>query len=237
LNKILIIGLILVNVILLVSGCSPVSTSASSSIPITAVSSPSTATSSVISTMSTTSTTSSTSLVTSETSTTTSTTTSISNTGALGSPSNPAPVGTALMTTISDTDVFSSADTYDVKFTVLEVLRGSKAQDNLKAVNPEYGNRTLTSGIEFLLGRIQFEYSARGYPGDRSYILTDTAFTAFSAESREYTTIEVVAPKPEVFNNVFRSGDSQEVWIVIPVAVTDKQPVLIFNTDKWFRLY
>jgi hypothetical protein len=159
------------------------------------------------------------------------------NTSPIGTYANPAPIGVTLVTTIlSKEDVFTTFDSYDAKVTILEVVRGNIAQERITTVNPAYA-KSPDSGLEYLLARITFGYYARELPGTRKYELKGTAFTAFSTQSIDYATPEVISPKPEVFDNIFSSGDLFEVWLIVRVAIDDKKPTLFFNQEKWFKLY
>jgi hypothetical protein len=140
----------------------------------------------------------------------------------------PHPVGEPLSTTISFGDEYtSSVELYDARITVLEIVRGPKASDVLRKAAASTPRPR--SGFEYLLVRIRFEFSARGAPGDKSYMLTPTQFSIYSAAGNE-----PAADIPELeykLGGALRSGESVEGWLVFSVAQEDERPVLNFIED------
>ncbi len=138
-------------------------------------------------------------------------------------------VGVPLSTTISFGDEYTNAvELYDAKITVLEIIRGSKAWDLIRkaaASNPKP-----KPGFEYLLVRIRFEFSARSTPGDKTYALAESQFSAMSAAGIEYAAPSVSKLEPKL-NGALRSGGSLEGWIALSVAEEDKKPILIFTED------
>jgi len=139
------------------------------------------------------------------------------------------PVGVPLSTTISFGDEYTnSVELYDAKITVLEIVRGSKAWDLIKkaaASNPKP-----KAGFEYLLARIRFEFSARSTPGDKTYALAESQFSAMSSAGKDYVAPNVPKLEPKL-NGALRSGESLDGWIVLSVAEEDKKPILIFTED------
>jgi hypothetical protein len=132
-------------------------------------------------------------------------------------------------------DMYRSPEIYDAGITVLEVMRGEKAEDLIK--NASGLNTPAQNGFEYVLARIRFEFSARGAPGDKTWILNTTQFQAFSGDGTRYGTPSIVLPEPELAGDL-RSGDSREGWIAFEVAEQDRQPLMIFDQGNvWFQLY
>jgi len=132
-------------------------------------------------------------------------------------------------------DMYRSPEIYDAKITVLEVMRGEKAEDWIK--NAGESNAPAPNGFEYVLARIRFEFSARGAPGDKTWSLSATQFHAFSGDGTRYGAASIALPEPELAGDL-RSGDSLEGWIAFAVAEQDRQPLMIFDQGNvWFQLY
>ena len=159
------------------------------------------------------------------------------------SPLSPAPVGVAVADIIGCGRGYNSHETYDIKITLLEVLRGKEASEHIKMANT--ANQPPDAGFEYILARIRFEYFARGSPGDCAYELMGEQFTAVSSDGKEYTRPSLVLPKPEL-SGTLNSGDSLEGWVGFQVAQSDKKPLMSFTADPggvvthgggvWFQL-
>jgi hypothetical protein len=146
-----------------------------------------------------------------------------------------APIGTAASAIVELGDMYRSPETYDVKIMVLEVLRGEKSAVLIKKAS--ISNAPVRNGLEYVLVRIRFEYSARGAPGDKTWSLSGKQFHAFSRDGKPYTIPSIVLPEPELAG-LLRSGDSREGWIAFEVAKRDKKPLMIFDQGNvWFQLY
>jgi hypothetical protein len=139
------------------------------------------------------------------------------------------PVGVPLVTTISFGDDYSTpVELYDAKITVLEVIRGEKAWAFLSKASSS--NQPVGTDQEYIVARVQFEYSARGAPGDKSYTLREDQFTSESFDGNEYRTPAVRLPAPGL-NNTLHSGDSAEGWVAFAVARNDAKPRMVFKED------
>jgi hypothetical protein len=160
------------------------------------------------------------------------------------SPSDPVPAGTTVSGIIECGEGYTSHELYDMKITLLEVIRGEQAWKLLQAASRS--NRPAEPGAEYLLARIKYEYSARGVPGTCVLQLTPEEFTAYSANGEDYQTVSVVPPKPEL-RKALKSGDSAEGWVVFAVAKDDKAPLMFYSAadsggavqhggGKWFLL-
>ncbi len=159
------------------------------------------------------------------------------------SPNDPVPAGTTVSGIIECGEGYTSHELYDMKITLLEVIRGEQAWKRLQAASSS--NKPAEPGTEYLLARIKYEYFARGVPGLCVHPLTPEEFTAYSAKGEDYTTVSVVPPKPELRRGL-KSGESFEGWVVFAVATGDKAPLMYYSADsggavqhgggKWFLL-
>jgi hypothetical protein len=160
------------------------------------------------------------------------------------SPSNPAPAGKPFLTMIECGEGYTSQELYDMKITLVEVLRGKRAWDFLKGANPS--NNPPKAGFEYTLARIKFEFSARGSRRECSYELRPEQFAALSADGREYETPSIVSPKPGLSGSL-RSGECLEGWTAFSVQQGDSKPLMTFDPASgggmsrgkiiWFQLY
>ena len=158
-----------------------------------------------------------------------------SPTPAIGySPLNPAPIGVTLADIIACGSGYDSHQTYDIKITLLEIIRGEEAWKHIKAAS--LSNEPPKVGLEYILARIGFEFLARGSPGDCSYELNEEEFTAISSEGKEYKTPSVVLLNPKLRGRL-SSGDFVEGWATFLVGKDDNKPLLTFGGSIWFRLY
>lgn len=158
-------------------------------------------------------------------------------------PSSPALVGMTLDGIIECGEGYTSHELYDMKITLVEVIRGEEAWKRVKEAGS--ANKPPEPGTEYLLARVRFEYKARGIPGLCVHQLLPDHFTAYSAAGEDYKTPSVAAPKPELRKNL-KSGETAEGWLVFAVAMEDKAPLLFYTVDaggavqhggaKWFLL-
>lgn len=159
------------------------------------------------------------------------------------SPSDPVPVGVTVSGIIECGEGYTSHELYDMKITLLEVIRGDQAWKRLEAISSS--NKPAEPGAEYLLARVKYEYSARGVPGLCVHPLAPEEFTAYSANGEDYKAVSVVSPKPELRKGL-KSGESFEGWVVFAVAQEDKAPLMFYSADsggavqhgggKWFLL-
>jgi hypothetical protein len=160
------------------------------------------------------------------------------------SPFSPASVRVPVVSIIECGEGYTSHELYDAKITLLEVVRGEKAWERIKAAS--MSNERPNVGFEYILARIRFEYSARGLPGNCGHELKGNEFTALSVSGKKYETPSVVVPKPELSGRL-HSGDSLEGWLLFLVAQDDSKPLMAFTADPtgavqhggniWFQLY
>ena len=159
------------------------------------------------------------------------------------SPSAPAPAGTTLADIIECGEGYTSHELYDMKITLLEVIRGEEAWKRIREASA--ANKPAETGTEYLLTRIKFEYFARGVPGLCVHQLAPAQFTAYSAGAEDYKSASVVPPKPELRKGL-KSGESIEGWIAFAVSTDDKAPLMLYSVGdggavehgggKWFLL-
>ena len=132
---------------------------------------------------------------------------------------------------VTSTEIVESA------ITVLEIVRGEKAWDIVKAASPS--NRSPDSGMEYIAARINFVFGIKGAIGDLSYGIRDEQFALASENGRQYQRPSIVIPKPELSGRLY-PGDSLEGWIVLLVSMDDKKPLMSFGNNYsrvWFKLY
>jgi hypothetical protein len=145
------------------------------------------------------------------------------------------PIGAAASAIVELGDMYRAPETYDVKITVLEILRGEGSMhliDESHVSHAPAGN-----DFEYVLARIRFEYSARGAPGDKTWDLDGGQFNAFSDDGRLYGNPSIVLPEQRL-GGVLHSGDSRQGWIAFEVAGQDKKPLMNFGPGNvWFQLY
>ena len=159
------------------------------------------------------------------------------------SPTFPAPAGATIADIVECGEGYTSHELYDMKITLLEVVRGEEAWKRIKEANAS--NRPAESGSDYVLARIRFEYKARSIPGLCIHPLNPDRFTAYSADGEDYKSAPVVPPKPELRKEL-KSGESMEGWLVFMIAQQDKAPLMSYSAgaggavqhggDKWFSL-
>jgi hypothetical protein len=131
--------------------------------------------------------------------------------------------------------MYVAPETYDLKMTVAEIIRGEKSMEFLKKAGAS-DVQTHTDS-ECVLARIRFEYKARGAPGDKPWELNGVQFSAFSEDSKPYGSPSIVASQAGLKPSL-RSGDTLECWLAFVVAKSDRKPVMTFNPGSaWFHLY
>jgi hypothetical protein len=157
-------------------------------------------------------------------------------------PRNPITKGTTLAGIIECGEGYTSHELYDVKITLVEVVRGAEAWKRLKEASGT--NKPADPGFEYVLAQFKFEYYARGDPGTCIHPLSPNQFTAYSSSGEDYPNPAVVAPKPELRKGL-KSGDVFEGWIVFLVPQKDKMPLVSYSADdggavthggQWFLL-
>jgi hypothetical protein len=158
-------------------------------------------------------------------------------------PSDPAPVGTVVTGIIECGEGYTSHELYDMKITLIEVLRGEKAWKRIQ----EAGNtqKPTEPETEYLLARVRYEFYARGNPGTCVHQLVPDEFAAYNKNGEDYKAASVSPPKPELRKSL-KSGESFEGWVAFSVAKEDSAPLMLYSADtggavehgggKWFLL-
>ena len=157
------------------------------------------------------------------------------------SPSDAAAPGAVVAGIIECGDGYTSHELYDVKLTLLELVRGAPAWSRIANAAQSPG-----AGQEYILARIKFEYYARGKPGDCEHTIKPSQFTAIAADGTSYSVPTLALPEPAL-HGVLHSEQVREGWLAVQVAQTDAQPLLTFSVDDtgavqhggklWFRLH
>ncbi len=140
------------------------------------------------------------------------------------------PLGRTLSTIIIFGDQYDGGDElYDAKITVVQVVRGEKASEMLKAISTS--NPPPKAGFEYLLARIRFEFSARTSPSHYNYAIDETQFTAMSADGAAYAADSIAEePMPDL-QGTLKPGDSIEGWITFIVPRADSRPLMLFRAN------
>ena len=159
------------------------------------------------------------------------------------SPSDPAPRGATVEGIVECGQGYTSHELYDMKITLLDVIRGEEAWKRIHEANSS--NKPPAAGAEYILVRVKFEYYARGNPGLCIHPLAPDQFTAYAANGADYPAASVVPPNPEMRKGL-KSGEFIEGWVVFAVAKEDKGPLMYYSADaggavehgggKWFLL-
>jgi hypothetical protein len=137
------------------------------------------------------------------------------------SPSNPAAIGVPVKSTVE------LSSTYDVVITVLETVRGKEALQRLTAANSS--NKQPKTGYEYLLARIKFELKPRYVSDKRNFDLgRPMQWVAYSSDLKEYESISVAAPKPEL-SGVAEANKAVEGWVAFAVEQKDAKPIMTFD--------
>jgi hypothetical protein len=165
----------------------------------------------------------------------------------------PVPLGTPIKVMIERQARNPSTVTYSLETTVLEVLRGERAQESIRKADLE--DKDPDPGFEYLMARIRFRYApkARGLPEYEPYEVKQIQFRALSHNgSEEYGMPQLKRqPDPGLIGISIAVNESREGWIVFQVPLNEKEPLLGFDRDAaegrltlktargllWFKLY
>jgi hypothetical protein len=160
-------------------------------------------------------------------------------------PSSPAQVGVSVNSQIQCGGNPVSLEPYDVKVTLLQVVRGKEAWERIQTASTS--NKPAKAGFDYVLARIRFELKANVSPGDKSFALgMPLQLIAMSADGKEYESVPVIPPKPEL-SGALRAGGSVEGWVAFVVEQKDSKPLMAFDPASggatlrgkvlWFQLY
>jgi hypothetical protein len=140
------------------------------------------------------------------------------------------PLGRTLSTIIIFGDQYDGGDElYDAKITVVQVVRGEKAWEMLKAISTS--NPPPKAGLEYLLARVRFEFSGRTSPSHYNYTIDETQFTAMKADGTAYAAASIAEePMPDL-QGTLKPGGSLEGWIAFIVPRADRRPLMLFRAN------
>ena len=140
------------------------------------------------------------------------------------------PLRRTLSTIIIFGDQYDGGDElYDAKITVVQVVRGEKGWEMLKAISTS--NPPPKAGFEYLLARVRFEFSARTSPSHYNYAINETQFTAMKADGTPFAAASVGEEPMPGLQGTLRPGDSLEGWITFIVPRADRQPLMLFRAN------
>jgi hypothetical protein len=131
----------------------------------------------------------------------------------------------------------TSTETVESVIAIMEIERGEKAWDLVKAANQS--NKPPDVGMEYIAARIKFVFGAKGSSEDLSYGIRDEQFASISESGKQYERPLIIPPKPELSGRLY-PGDSLEGWLVFLVSVGDKRPLMSFGNNYnrvWLKLY
>jgi hypothetical protein len=154
-------------------------------------------------------------------------------------------IGIALTTKVTRTgtaagkypDIFGE---YEVRLTLLEVIRGTEAWQRCQAAN--MFNDPPKAGFEYILVKVRFDYLS-GYTPDAIFDISPVWFHAISGKGQEYEFSFFDANPPDPITTSLYAGASHEGWINFSIALDDASPLMTFgrNSDGtggiWFKLY
>jgi hypothetical protein len=148
-----------------------------------------------------------------------------------------APIATAVSCTIDVEGIgpseYGQHELHDVRLTVLEVVRGDKAWEIIKAADA--ANKPADTGLEYFLVRVRFEYSVQGSQGSIPYTMKQGCFKLYSADNKNYPIPSVTSPKPELIGREFYAGSSYEGWMPFVAAINDNPTMFYTAGSVWFR--
>jgi hypothetical protein len=128
-------------------------------------------------------------------------------------------------------------ETVEAEITVLEIVRGEKAWNLVKAADSS--NKEPGMGMEYIAARVKFVFGAKGTSGELTYGIRDEQFASVSSSGRQYERPLVAPPKPELKGRLY-PGDSLEGWVVLLVSIDDPKPLMSFGNNYnrvWLKLY
>ncbi len=147
------------------------------------------------------------------------------------------PIASAVSCTIDVEGIgpseYGQHELHDVKLTVLEVVRGDKAWEIIKAADA--ANKPADTGLEYFLVRLRFEYSVQGSQGSIPYTMKQGTFKLYSADNKNYPIPSITSPKPELIGREFYPGSSYEGWIPFVAAISDTPTMFYTAGSVWFR--
>ncbi|WP_239615176.1 DUF4352 domain-containing protein [Cohnella mopanensis] len=135
-------------------------------------------------------------------------------------PNNPTPVGKAVSFNLE-----GYFDKFVAVYKVEETVRGDKAWQLLKDVNPN--SAALDKDYEYLLAKIKVTTSTVA-TADGSTRISTGQFKLVSTTGKDYDSTSIVTPKPELFGILYE-GQSTTGWVAFKVKKDDANPLILFG--------
>lgn len=126
---------------------------------------------------------------------------------------------------------------YSGRLTVLEVKRGSDAEDLIRKSNPNATLEKLDEGQEFMVAKVKFELIDMPDP-EAVYRVNSMSFDVVTSDGRTISQYFYVNARPTMNAKIYE-GATDEGWITLACARDDPHPLLVFeNKDGrsgiWF---
>jgi len=156
------------------------------------------------------------------------------------------PLGVPLSYVVEFGDPYLGGDElYDTRITVLQVVRGVKAWEMVKGASGS--NPQPSAGIEYLLARVRFEFSARTSPSQYRYTIEESQFTAVGSDGKEYEPAPLDETPTPRLSGTLAPGSALEGWVAFRVPRGIDKPLMHFQENvgsvihrgggAWFQLY
>jgi len=151
--------------------------------------------------------------------------------------SNPVGIGAPLNIKVNSTG--GAGNEYEVRLTLLEIIRGTEAWQRIKAANRF--NDPPKAGFEYILFKVRFDYLSGSTP-DKTFDISPVWFHVISGKGKVYDYESVVEPDPEISTNLYPAA-SHEGWIAFLIAQDDTSPLMTFGRKSdgtggiWFKLF
>lgn len=145
---------------------------------------------------------------------------------------NPAPIGTKQMITISD--LF---DNYSAEVTVTETIGGEKAWELIKAANRF--NEEPGADEEYILAKIKVKVI--DVKDDKKLDIYSSSFNVYNDKNVEYGMTSVVEPEPTLRTSLYAGGE-HEGYAAYKVKKSDVNPKIVYGQKYdgtggvWFKL-
>ncbi len=151
--------------------------------------------------------------------------------------SNPAPIGTPVI--FEDHNDYSNGD-YEVRSTVLEVIRGDDAWDMIYDAN--LFNDKPQADQEYILVKIFVEFLSTSKEDVQFQVNDYNTYEAVSSEGVDYPIQSIVLPDPELDIDMY-VGASYTGWTGYLINKNDAKPLLSMGREYdgsggiWLKIY
>jgi hypothetical protein len=135
---------------------------------------------------------------------------------------------------LSGQSEYGTNTVYDVKITLLSVIRGKKALDFIQTENNPH--EPLVAGFEYLLARIKIACDVKG-DSFLPYKVKQDDFKVYDTAGHAYLSPAVLPPDQSLIDMKINPGDVREGWIPFLVARDHKRPLMFFSGGLWFQLF